>query len=288
MRKIITILVLGVITSSYGFAQTSVWQINKDDKTIYLGGSVHVLRASDFPLPQEFDAALSAASVLVIEADVKSPVLSKKILSESVLPGKLTLKTILTKEQYKAIDKIANTLLVPMEMIETMKLGAALMTLNSIMILQKIGESAQGVDIYYYDKAIAQNKKIDFLESIDFQINLICNTTSNIDEFIKYSIENMNSLKTRKTLNKLISDWRTGNNTNGETEINEMKEKYPSVYKAMISDRNYTWLQKIEKYFEDDSTEFVIVGAAHLWGSDGLLNLLQEKGYEIKQLQVKK
>jgi uncharacterized protein YbaP (TraB family) len=66
-----------------------------------------------------------------------------------------------------------------------------------------------------------------------------------------------------------------------------MKRQYPSVYKAMFTDRNYKWLPKIKKYIEDDNTEFIIVGSAHLWGDDGLLNLLKKAGYKIGQLRVR-
>lgn len=286
MKKIITVLVLSIITFGYGFAQTSVWQISKDDKEIYLGGSIHMLRAKDFPLPHEFDIAFSSADVLVLEADINTPEILNKILKESMLPDKLTLKSVLTKQQYKKIDNAAYDIGIPILMIENMKPAMALITLTTVAI-QKVGASEKGVDMYYYDKVTARNKKIDFLESIDFQINLICNNPFDINEFIEYSIAGMKNLDTESKFGKFIKSWRTGKNT-GEKEINEMKEKYPSVYKAMVSDRNYNWLQKIEKYFEDDTKRFVIVGAAHLWGSDGLLNLLKEKGYEIKQMQANK
>jgi len=286
MRRIITILVLGIITSGYGFSQTSVWEINKGEKKIYLGGSVHILRSGDFPLPREFDVAFSSANVLVLEADIKDPAMMNKILKEGILPDKLTLKSVLTKLQYTTISRTAYEIGVPIMMIEKMKPAMALMSLNAITV-QKIGATEQGVDMYYYDKAIAQNKEVNFLESIDFQINLICNNPFVLDEFIEYSIDGMRKLNTKSKFGNFIKSWRTGK-TASEKEINAMKEKYPSVYKVMLLDRNYKWLPTIEKYFEDDKTMFVLVGAAHLWGSDGLLNLLKEKGYEITQLRVNK
>ena len=290
MKKITAILVLGLIVSSYGFSQTSVWEIRKDDKKIYLGGSVHALRKKDFPLPREFDAAFANSNVLVLEADVKDTKAMGKILSEGMLPAGKTLKSVLTKQQYAAISKIAAKIGIPIELVETMKLGVALMTIESTAIVNKIGASAQGVDMYYYNKAAEKQKKVDFLESMDFQVSLMCNTPFDIDEFIDYSVGSINTLNVKKEFDKLINDWRTGN-TNGEMavkEITEMQEKYPSVYKAMCLDRNYKWLPKIEKYFENDNTTFVIVGVAHLWGSDGLLNLLKEKGYEVEQFHADK
>jgi len=286
MKKIIAMLAFGLITSGYGFSQTSVWRISKGDKKIYLGGSVHVLRASDFPLPREFDVAFSNSEVLVLEADVKAPEMITKIISESMLPTGQTLKSVLTEKQYQAIKSMADELGVSMTMIERMKPGMALITLTTTAT-QKVNASMQGVDMYYYDKVSARNKAVDFLEGIDFQLDLICNTPFDLDEFIQYSTDDIQHLNIESEFDKLISDWRAGKAT-AEKDLKEMKQKYPSIYKAMFSDRNYKWLPKIEKFFEDDKTEFVLVGAAHLWGEDGLLNLLKKKGYKVGQLRVKK
>jgi uncharacterized protein YbaP (TraB family) len=202
-----------------------------------------------------------------------------------MLPDGQTLKSILTEQQYQTIKNVADEWEVPMITIEKMKPGMAIMTLNT-MATQKLKVSMQGVDMYYYDKIAARNKAVDFLEGIDFQLDLICNIPFNMDEFIKYSTEDIKYLNVESEFDKLIDEWRTGRAT-AEKDLNEMKRKYPSVYKAMFSDRNYKWLPKIEKYFEDDKTQFVLVGAAHLWGDDGLLNLLKKKGYKIGQLRIK-
>ena len=285
MKKIMAMLALGIIASGYGFSQTSVWRISKGDKKIYLGGSVHMLRASDFPLPREFDVAFSNSDVLVLEADVKAPNMLAKTLSESMLSDGQTLKTVLTEKQYEIIKNAADEFGISMAIIEKMKPGMAIMTLT-MMATQKINASMQGVDMYYYDKVASRNKAVDFLEGIDFQLDLICNTPFDLDEFIKYSVEDIKSMNAENEFDKLISDWRAGTAT-AEKDLKEMKQKFPSIYKAMFSDRNYKWLPKIEKYFEDDKTQFVLVGAAHLWGEDGLLNLLKKKGYKIGQLRMK-
>lgn len=278
-------LALGLITTGYGFSQTSVWRVSKGDKKIYLGGSVHMLRTSDFPLPSEFDVAFSAADVLVLEADVKAPDLIKTIMTESMLPEGKTLKSVLTEQQYQAIETAAGELGMPMAMIERMKPGMALMSLQT-MVMQSSAELEQGVDMYYYDRAGEKDKTVEFLEGIDFQVNLICNTPFDLDEFIKYSTAEVKNLNITNALDDIVREWRTGKAT-AEKEIQEMTQKYPSVYKAMFADRNYKWMPKIEKYLDDDKIEFVLVGAAHLWGKDGLLTLLKKKGYSVGQLRVK-
>jgi uncharacterized protein YbaP (TraB family) len=284
MKKTIAMIALGLISAGYGFSQTSVWKVSKGNKEIYLGGSVHILRKSDFPLPKEFDVAFAKANTLVLEADVKDPQIMKKIVAESMLPEGQTLKSVLNNEQYKAICDAAQEAGLPMSLIEKMKPGMAVMTLSAAK-MQKINVSAEGVDMYYYDKAASKSKKVEFLESIDFQIDLICNMPSYLDEFIAYSLDDIKRIDVEDEFVKLIDEWRQGKAT-AENEIADMKKQYPSVYKAMFHDRNTKWMPIIEKYLADDNIEFVLVGSAHLWGSDGLLNLLKKKGYIIGQLKV--
>jgi uncharacterized protein YbaP (TraB family) len=279
-------ITLGLISAGYAISQTSVWKISKGNKEIYLGGSVHLLRPSDFPLPKEFDVAFAKAGTLVLEADVKSPEIISKITSASILPEGQTLKSVLTEKQYQAIYDAATDAGLPFSYIEKMKPGMAIMTLSSAKMSKTNNLTAGGVDIYYYEKASNKNKNVEFLESIDFQIDMICNLPFDIDEFLTYSLNDLEKLDYEDVFSKLIDEWRQGKAT-AEAEIQEMKQKYSSVYKAMFSDRNYKWLPKIKKYIEDDNIEFIIVGSAHLWGDDGLLNLLKKEGYKIGQLRIK-
>jgi uncharacterized protein YbaP (TraB family) len=285
VKKIATFVALGLISANYGFTQTSVWKVSKGNNEIYLGGSVHLLRSIDFPLPTEFDVAFAKANTLVFEADVKDPEITSKMLSESRLPDGQTLENILTAAQYRAIADAAEELDVPMSLLERMKPGVAIMTLSA-MSLQKLDISAAGVDMYYYDMAESKGKSVDFLESIYFQLDLIYNIPFDIGEFIEYSLEDMQQINIETEFSKMIEEWRAGKEITTD-ELTKMKTKYPSVYKAMFSDRNRKWLPKIEKYIADAGVEFIIVGSAHLWGDDGLLALLRKKGYTIVQLRVK-
>ncbi|MDR0421061.1 MAG: TraB/GumN family protein [Prevotellaceae bacterium] len=285
MRKIIAMVTLGLISASCGISQTSVWKISKGNKEIYLGGSVHVLRPSDYPLPKEFDVAFAKASTLVLEADVKAPGLVSKTISESMLPDGQTLRSVLNEQQYQTIVDAANDANVPFVMIERMKPGMAIMTISTTKI-QQLNMSAGGVDIYYYDKATNRNKNVEFLESIDFQIDLIYNLPFDLDEFMTYSFKDIQKVDYEEEFIKLIDDWRNGKAL-ASKEMEEMEKKFPSVYKAMFTDRNRKWMPKIKKYLEDDDIEFIIVGSAHLWGNDGLLNMLKKEGYKIGQLRVK-
>mgnify|MGYP001415718654 CR=1 FL=1 len=67
-------------------------------------------------------------------------------------------------------------------------------------------------------------------------------------------------------------------------EVKEMKNEAPELYNSLLRQRNLNWIPQIDQMLRDNGTEFVLVGAAHLVGDEGLLKLLEAKGYQVTQL----
>ncbi|MEQ8954506.1 MAG: TraB/GumN family protein, partial [Gammaproteobacteria bacterium] len=83
----------------------------------------------------------------------------------------------------------------------------------------------------------------------------------------------------------MLSAWRVGNASElNAMFVTDMQNEAPEIYQSLLVDRNLKWIPQIEAMLADPDTELVLVGAAHLVGSDGLLNLLQERGYTVRQL----
>ena len=79
--------------------------------------------------------------------------------------------------------------------------------------------------------------------------------------------------------------WRDGDSDSLIAQLIELMETdYPDMYQALLVERNNRWIPVILKYFSTDDIEFVLVGAAHLVGKDGLLETLESAGYSIEQL----
>ena len=87
---------------------------------------------------------------------------------------------------------------------------------------------------------------------------------------------------------KIIASWRKGEIKYFKKQLKDMKRDYPALYKSMFLDRNNNWIPKIDNFLKDKKTEFVLVGNLHLHGENGILNLLEKKGYKISQVQVTK
>jgi uncharacterized protein YbaP (TraB family) len=88
-----------------------------------------------------------------------------------------------------------------------------------------------------------------------------------------------------EVMDDMIAAWRIGDNDAlSELFVADMLEQAPEIYDSLLKQRNLNWLPQLEDMLESPEIEFVLVGAAHLVGPDGLLAMLQAKGYQISQL----
>ena len=271
-------------------AQSSVWKVESENSHLYIGGTIHVLRDVDYPLPIEFEKAFKYADKLVFETDIdgmSNPETMKEMMKKFSYSDGRTLKSDLSEEAYSELAREAKKLSLPIEKMGNFKPSMLILTLT-IQGLKEIGVKKDGVDKYYNDQGkLLNNKQIGFLESIDFQIDLMTSMgEGKASEYVLSSLKDYKNIKV-EFLN-IISSWRKGEIKYFKKQVKEMKRDYPGLYKSMLLDRNNNWIPKIDNFLKDKKTEFVLVGNLHLHGENGILTLLEKKGYKISQVQVTK
>ena len=265
--------------------QSSVWKISKGEHSIYLGGTVHLLRKEDYPLPAPFDIAYEASDVLVFETDTKKmndPSIAEQFVKKGMLPEGQTLQTVLNEKAFNLLETEAAKYQLPLSMMQNMKPGIVVTTISA-MAMQKMGMNEEGVDMYFTNRAVNDKKELEQLETIEDQINRITQMgVGNESEYVIYSLADLNDMQGSMT--KLIDNWKTGQTKQMDEEIINMKRDYPAMYKSLLIERNNNWMPQITHYLDKGRKAFVLVGSLHLHGSDGLLSLLKSKGYTITQL----
>ena len=284
------IAALGLVAHAPADAESSVWRITSadaDNKNIlYIAGTLHVLKTSDFPLPEEFDEAYENSDNLVFEADLSSfddlEVQKRMQAMVSYSDG----SDLSDHLQPETLERFSNRLAsygIPFGMVKEYKPGFAATTL-ALLELQKLGIGQAGVDMYYDEKARKDGREIEGLETVDQQIGFIANMgIDNPDEFLNYSIDDLERLS--EMMDNMTEAWRVGDMPALATHmIEQMQEQYPGVYKTLLTDRNASWLPKLEAMMQDADVELVMVGAGHLAGEGNVLELLEEAGYKIEQL----
>ncbi len=283
-----SILLTIVLTTSL-FSQTSLWKISKGDNFLFLGGTIHVLRPSDFPLPQEFNHVYENSHELVFETDMavlNSPAFGQKLMSAMSYSDGKTLKSELSPEVYAKVTQRLTSKGIPASALDRFKPGMVSIMLTQFEMLE-FDMAAEGVDIFYSNRATKDNKKMHGLESTDQQLSFLSGLgDDDPDALILNTLNEMHEMKTMITT--MISSWREGDEKKLEKFIiREMEEKYPTIYKELLVDRNNNWFPAITEFIKSEPVEMILVGAGHLVGDEGLLNMLRDKGYSVTQVKVK-
>ncbi|CAA0120930.1 Uncharacterised protein [BD1-7 clade bacterium] len=278
--------VLLLVFANISLAQSPVWRISDAEKSFYLGGTIHVLRASDYPLPEAFDEAYSKTNTVVLEVDIDSISQARfesLVLSSVFYPPNENLKQHLNKSAFKALSAYCRSVDIPVESLLKMRPGLVISTI-SVTELQKLGADQDGVDTWFATKARRDGKAVEGLETVEQQIEFLANLgTGNESRIILQTLQELEQLSDE--LNALTSAWRKGDLALlDQLVVKPMKDDYPRVYEQLLLTRNQQWLPLLERFLASDHVEFVLVGAAHLAGDEGLVEQLRKRGYQVEQL----
>lgn len=288
MKKIVPGILLAVLACTWASAESSVWKAEKDGSVIYLGGTCHFLRDSDYPLPPEFDQAYKASEVIVFETDLgkfTDMAVQQKLLAKTIYTDGSTVEQHLSAQAYGELKAYCQSNGIPMQVLGQFKPAMLMMTLM-VMELKKAGATQKGVDMFFHEQAGRDGKTIEGLETADQQIDyLVTMAGSNENEFVSYSIRDMVGVKEQFAL--LADTWRKGDaKALDELMISDLKSKLPNLYRRLITDRTGNWLPSIDAYQKTPRTEFVLVGVAHLVGPDGMVEALGKRGYQVEKVQA--
>ena len=273
-----------IIASLSVSAQTSLWKVSQGDKILYLGGTVHVLGHEDYPLPKEYEAAFSKSGKIVFETDIaqaKKPEFAQKLMQRMVYPEGQSLQDVLEKPVYERLLRYFEKTNLPKAQIDAMKPGLIVIMLSAIEF-QRVGMVTIGVDEHFWNKAKHDNKLIGTLETLDEQLEFLVNMgQGNENELILNTLNDLDEVEVM--INSLRKAWRTGNELEMKNIVlDDMVTDYPELYEDMLVNRNNNWMPQIEKMLRDKNTALVLVGALHLVGDKGLLQLLRDKGYQVE------
>lgn len=285
-KRVILVMLLVLCTCTWVSAASSVWKAQKGSTVLYLGGTCHLLRDADYPLPPEFDTAYRASDILVLETDVDKvldPATRQKLMAMSVYDDGSTIDQHLSPRTYGELSAYCAGHGIPLKALGLMKPAPLMMTLT-LMELTKMGVTREGVDLHYFELARKDHKAVEELETVDQQLEyLVSMGNGDADAFVSYSLRDMKTVK--EEYRRLLRAWRDGHAGEIDTLMNdELKKDQPRLYKRLITDRNAAWLPLIDTGRNSSGTRFILVGMGHLVGPDGLIESLRKRGYRVDRL----
>ena len=290
LRALSTALIVGFLLAvgAPAYAQTSfLWKVQSSTATVYLLGSIHFLKAEAYPLNPAIENAYDLSDILVVEANVND--LGKlnltTFMDKAFYQGEDLLQNHVSRETYRLIKKESAGLGLPMEMMEKQKPWFLALSLQAMALIKSGYDPTYGVDAYFLSKAEGR-KRILELESLDEQINLLAGFSDREQElFLTYTLENLSAAGTQA--DAMAQAWSSGDGPAMESILNKSAAEDATltpVYEKLINHRNAKMASRIEGYLSSRETYFVIVGAAHLVGREGMVERLRGKGYHVGQL----
>jgi len=288
VRRLVAAVVASLaFLSAHPQAQTRalVWKASRGAGVIYLVGSVHMLTNDFYPLAPPLEAAFKDSDLLVEEADLAemlSPNTQFSMLSKGMLPAGQTLDKVVSPSTMALVNQHVGGPL-PIEALKQFKPWFLAMTLEALEWQNAGFDASLGLDKHFFDRAQTEGKTIQGLETTDFQISLFDNMTR--DQQDRFLAETLKSVdKEKAAVTRLTGAWKNGDVTTIERLVMDDVKSDPVMYDRLLVSRNRSWMPKIEALFSRPRHAFVVVGAAHLVGPDGLVSMLKSKGYTVTQL----
>jgi uncharacterized protein YbaP (TraB family) len=285
---VIVLAALTVCTTSAQTAATGksfLWKVHSGQKVLYLAGSVHALGADSYPLSAAYESAFNSSGTLVEEinlAEAEQLAAAPLLLSKGLYTDGRTFESAVGKDTATLVATRLKTTGIPMEMIRTMKPWMVMLLITAFEA-QKAGlDAALGLDKYFFDKARAASKPVLALETAESQIDRFDKMPETLQEqMLRSTLTELDSQQ--NSVAAMINAWKTGDAAALEKMSLSSFDGYRGAFSSLIVERNNNWVPQIEACMAKPQPCFVVVGAAHLIGPDGLLTLLKKKGYKIEQ-----
>jgi uncharacterized protein YbaP (TraB family) len=265
-----------------------LWQVEGKAGTVYLAGSVHALKATLYPLPPPFEAAFERSDALVVEVDTVSPGfanLQQKMLEYTLLPAGVTLDEVIAPRTLAALNRYLTEQAIPPASLAMLK-PVMVATQLSVMRLMALGYLPDhGLEQHFIDRL--GDRAILELETIDQQLEVLTSPPMSLQEqLLEDTLAQLPDMNA--TLAALIGAWLGGDDDELRRLFDEhsgQSAAYQEFMEQLLGKRNKAMVERIKGFLEHERTYFVLVGAAHLTGADGIVALLEAQGYRPRRVR---
>ena len=280
------LLALGLLCCLTAHAGSPVWVIRGEHNTVYLAGSVHLLKANDSVLPGAFDRAYAGSRTLVMELDlgkVDPLAAAGWMMDHGTLPAGSNLRKAIGDERYRRVAAEAERLGLPMEMADQFAPWVLGLQLMELQYAQLGFDSQSGVEQQLEQRAQTDGKPTTGLETLSQQLGLFeALSPEEQARFLDLVVTEMHDVGS--DTQAVVTAWRAGDAAKLASLLGEEYKSFPALYRALVTDRNRRWVPQIEKLLKAQDNYFVVVGALHLVGDGGLLELMRRDGFKTEQM----
>lgn len=263
-----------------------IWRISKKHAALFLVGSIHTLNPDDYPLPEVMESAFRQSRALVEEINltlVDPTIVGQQALRLGAYPRGKSLRTELPANLYQQVAASAQSLGIDMQRLERLRPWLGSIAVLDMQLKQADFNPSDGVDHHFADEAQMSGKRVIGLETTRYQLELLAHLPAKVQQdMLLQSLQQAENFQAE--VHALITAWQNGDTAALERIMQKDFSHYPLAYKLLIVDRNRSWFPRLERLVQNGRPYFVVVGAAHLVGPDGLLARFEKAGYKVEQL----
>jgi hypothetical protein len=284
---------LGLLASACARAEPPtplLWKVSDGDNRVYLLGSFHALKPTDYPLAPAVDAAFADAERVAFELapeELESPSLGTDMLAAATLPAGTDLRGVVPAATYAKLEAYSQAHGLPLAVFARTEpwFVSLVVTMNE---MTRAGlDPKQGLDRHVIALAAKAGKPTTGLETGMQQIRAL--DSMDAGEQRQMLEEALNSAdEFEAELDKAHGLWRRGDDKGlYERLAGELRRDYPQLYVSINVERNRAWFPKVRAMLDDEHADdtLVVVGALHLLGDDGLVAMLRKQGYAVERVR---
>jgi len=264
-----------------------LWTLQGRQNTVYLLGSVHVLRPGDAALPRAALDAYADAEQLVMEIDlddaaVGDPLaIAQQMQASAALPAGQSLQSVLGSD-YAEVAQRASEAGLELAMFDRFQPWFVATLLLQLELAKRGFDPALGIEQQLAGRAVADRKPIMGLETPAQQFAVLSGLSlADQKRFLLMTLDE--SAQADAELEQLLAAWRKGDITALAALLSDEFERFPQLYRPLTEDRNRAWVGQLGDLLDDRDDYLVVVGALHLVGRNSVVDLLRQRGYTVTQ-----
>src|SRR6266404_4097003 len=265
-------------------AEPAMWVIKDADSTIYLIGTMHLLKHDTEWNAEKVKKTVRESTELWLEvADFDNQAALAPLMAKFGVDPKQPLSSRLNDEQRKKLQEIAATYNFPVASLEPMRPWLAALVLAVGPIMKAGYDPKSGVERMLSAQAVAEGDKIRGFETAEEQIRILADLSE--AEQVAFLTSMLDDLeKGLDLLDQLAKAWIDGDtDTIRRLSVDEIKQEAPTVYQKIIVQRNIAWSEKIALMLKGSGVQQIAVGAAHLVGPDSVQAQLAKRGIKVER-----
>lgn len=268
-------------------AHPALWKVQQGTSLIYFLGSVHLLPDEIKWYGDSINEIMETADEVVFEVDMtpEEEARAQRItLANGLLAGDDLLSNYLTEEEYSYLLEQAVIAGIPPAAIANFQPWFASIALSVSAIIREGWNPNSGVDKHIQKIARINKIKISALETLEEQLATLYDHPLDVQAvMLKDTLGQLRDI--RKITLEMVGSWTSGDIDKMKTTFIDPMKEQPELFAKLVVKRNNNWLPVIEELIAKDQTTFVVAGAAHFIGDEGVINLLIEKGYDVVRVQ---